>query len=217
MADSVRVLIADDHAVVRLGVRQLLDEEPDFEVVGEAVDGSQTLSLVESLQPDVVLMDIAMPGMDGLQATREIKARWPDVDVLVLTVHRSDKYFFEMLQAGASGYVLKGAEIGALVYALRVVSRGEVFIYPTMAQQLVRYYLSRAEGGAGSGPSLSPREKEILGLLAEAHSTKEIAEKLSISPSTVHSHRANLMSKLDLSSRRELIQYAQQRGFISDI
>ncbi len=216
MVNRIRVLIADDHTIVRSGVRLLLEAETDIEVVGEAVDGQEALRLVESLQPDVVLMDITMPVMDGLEATRRIKAKWPQIQVLVLTMHRSDEYFFEMLKAGASGYILKGAETSDLIHAVRVVGRGEVFLYPTMAQKLVKDYVNMIQWGEGTGSFLSPREKEILRLLSEGCSTKEIAEKLVISPSTVHSHRGNLMTKLGLSNRRELIQYARQRGLIQD-
>ncbi len=216
MVDSVRVLIADDHTIVRSGVRLLLSAEPDIDVVGEALDGAEALALTEALHPDVVLMDISMPGMDGLEATRHIKARWPDIHVLVLTMHRSDEYFFEMLKAGASGYVLKGAETNELIRAVRVVSRGEVFLYPTMAKKLLSDYLTRVEGSVEPGQSLSPREKQILRLLAEGYSNKEIAEKLVLSPSTIHTHRNNLMKKLGLTSRRELIQYARQRGILRD-
>jgi len=216
VADQIRVLIVDDHTIVRSGVRLLLEGEPDIEVVGEALDGGEALALVEVLRPHVVLMDIAMPGMDGLEATREIKARWPDINVLVLTMHRTDDYFFEMLKIGASGYVLKSAETGELVNAVRVVARGEVYLYPTMARQLVQDYLVRTEGSAAFDPSLSPREAEILQLLVDGYSNKEIAEKLVISPSTVYTHRNNLMLKLDLSNRRELIQYARKRGLLRD-
>ena len=216
MADLIRVLIADDHTIVRSGVRLLLAAEPDIEVVGEALNGREAVTQAESLQPDVILMDITMPEMDGLEATRQIKNRYPDIHVLVLTMHRSDEYFFEMLQAGASGYVLKGAETSELINAVRVVSRDEVFLYPTMAQKLVQGYLSLVEWDEDNLPSLSPREKEILHLLAEGYSNKEIAEKLVVSPSTVHTHRSNLMDKLELSNRRELIQYARQRGIIRD-
>ena len=216
MSDRIRVLIADDHIIVRSGLRLLLEAEADIDVVGEALEGGEALNLVEKHLPDVVLMDIAMPGMDGLEATRRIKASWPQIQVLVLTMHRSDEYFFEMLKAGASGYILKGAETSDLIHAVRVVGRGEVFLYPAMAQKLVKDYLNFIQWGEGTGSSLSPREKEILRLLGEGCSTKEIAEKLVISPSTVHSHRSNLMTKLGLSNRRGLIQYARQHGFIKD-
>jgi two-component system response regulator NreC len=214
VADLIRVLIADDHTVVRSGVRLLLETEPDIVVVGEARDGNEAVALAETLHPDVVLMDIAMPELDGLQATRQIKAAWPQINILGLTMHRTDEYFFEMLKAGASGYVLKGADTIDLINAVRIVSRGEVFLYPMMAQRLVQDYLRRATGEADTEIALSPREKEILQLLAEGYSSKEIAEKLVISPSTVHTHRSNLMSKLGLTTRYELIQFAREHGLM---
>ncbi len=214
MADQISVLIADDHTIVRSGVRLLLEAETDIRVVGEALNGREALELAESLQPDVVLMDISMPEMDGLEATKQLKTRFPHINVLVLTMHRSDDYFFEMLKVGASGYILKGAKTSELINAVRIVQRGEVFLYPSMTQKLVQGYLQLANWEDEGEPSLSPREKEIFRLLAEGYSNKEIAEKLVISPSTVHSHRANLMDKLGLGNRRELIQYARKRGLI---
>jgi len=213
---KIKVLIADDHTIVRSGVRLLLDAEPDIDVVGEALDGIEAVDLVESLQPDVVLMDITMPGMDGMEATRHIKAEWPDVNVLVLTMHRRDEYFFEVLKAGASGYVLKGAETNELIHAVRIVGRGEVFLYPTMTRKLVQDYLERATGSSETEDPLTPRERQILGLLAEGYSNREIAKKLVISPSTVYTHRSSLMEKLDLSSRHELIKYARRHGLLRD-
>ncbi len=214
MKKAIRVLIADDHTIVRSGVRMLLEAEEDFIVVGEALDGAKAIELTEKLQPDVVLMDIGMPEVDGLEATRQIKAQWPDVNVLVLTMHRSEEYFFEMLKNGASGYLLKGAETSDLIHAVRVVAQGDVFLYPAMARKLVNDYLNVAGGVASVDPQLSPRENEILRLLLEGYSNKEISEQLIISPSTVHTHRTNLMQKLGLSSRHELIQYARQRGLL---
>lgn len=216
MADEIRVIIADDHTIVRSGVRLLLEAEPGIRVVAEAVNGSDALTLVRQHQPDVVLMDIAMPGMDGLQATQEIKANWPHIQVLVLTMHRQEEYFFEMLRAGASGYVLKGADTSDLISAVRVVSEGGVFLYPTLARRLVQDYLSRVEGGGEPDSLLSPREREILGMLADGYSSAAIAEKLVISPSTVHTHRSNIMSKLGLNTRHELVQYARQHGLVTD-
>ncbi len=216
VADQISVLIADDHTIVRSGVRLLLEAETDIRVVGEALNGREALELAESLQPDGVLMDITMPEMDGLEATKEIKTRFPQINVLVLTMHRSDEYFFEMLKAGASGYILKGAKTSELINAVRVVYQGQVFLYPTMTQKLVNGYLKLSEWDEEVGPTLSPREKEILSLQAEGYSSKEIADRLVISPSTVHSHRGNLMDKLGLNNRRELIQYARKRGLIRD-
>ncbi|UCH60177.1 MAG: response regulator transcription factor [Anaerolineales bacterium] len=214
MNEYLKVLIADDHTIVRSGIKLLLEAEADIDVVGEALDGNQALAMAEALHPDVVLMDIAMPGMDGLEATRQIKSNWPDIKVLVLTMHRSDEYFFEMLKAGASGYILKGAETSDLINAVRVVGKGEVFLYPTMAQKLVSDYLRHLENESGAGDSLSQRERQVLKLLAEGFSNKEIAEKLVISPSTVYTHYSNLLNKLGFTSRHELIQYARKRGLI---
>ena len=216
MADQISVLIADDHTIVRSGVRMLLEAESDIRVVGEALNGREALELAESLQPDIVLMDITMPEMDGLEATKQLKTRFPQINVLVLTMHRSDDYFFEMLKAGASGYILKGAKTSELISAVRIVHQGEVFLYPSMTQKLVQGYLQLADWDNEGEPSLSPREKEVFRLLAEGYSNKEIAEKLVISPSTVYSHRSKIMDKLGLGNRRELIQYAKKRGLIQN-
>jgi len=216
VADQISVLIADDHTIVRSGVRMLLEAESDIRVVGEALNGREALELAESLQPDIVLMDITMPEMDGLEATKQLKTRFPQINVLVLTMHRSDDYFFEMLKAGASGYILKGAKTSELISAVRIVHQGEVFLYPSMTQKLVQGYLQLADWDNEGEPSLSPREKEVFRLLAEGYSNKEIAEKLVISPSTVYSHRSKIMDKLGLGNRRELIQYAKKRGLIQN-
>jgi DNA-binding NarL/FixJ family response regulator len=216
-SEPIRVLIADDHTIVRSGVRLLLNAEADMRVVGEALNGREALQLTESLQPDVVLMDIAMPVMDGLEATRQLKERFPQTQVIVLTMHRSDEHFFEMLKAGASGYILKAAQPGELVDAVRIVAQGQVFLYPTMAKKLLSDYLNRIEGGSDTAHELSPREKEILTMLAAGHSNKEIADKLVVSPSTIHSHRSNLMRKLGLSSRHELFQYARKHGLLNNL
>lgn len=214
MSKQIRVLVADDHTIVRSGVRMLLEAEPDIEVVGEALNGEEALALTELLRPDVILMDIAMPGLDGLQATRQVKSRWPEISVLILTMHRTDEYFFEALKVGASGYMLKAAETNELIDAVRIVGQGEVFLYPALARKLVQNYLLQVEGNVETDSPLSPRESEILKLLVDGYSNKEIAEKLVISLSTVHTHRTNLMRKLGLSNRRELIQYARQQGLI---
>lgn len=216
MSRQIRVLIVDDHTIVRSGLRLLLEDEPDIDVVGEAVNGREAQQLAASLRPDVILMDISMPEVDGVEATRHIKAHWPDINILVLTMHRTDDFFFDVLRAGASGYVLKGAETEELINAVRIVGRGEVFLYPTMAQKLVQSYLDQGSREPDLEPLLSPREKEVLFLLVDGYSNKEIAEKLVVSASTVHTHRSNLMNKLGLSSRRELIQYARQSGLTSD-
>ena len=217
MPEPIRVLIADDHTIVRSGVNLLLSSEPDIQVVGEATDGNSAVELAQQLKPDVVLMDIGMPELDGFEATRRIRERVPEAKVLVLTMHRSDEYLFQMLEAGAQGYVLKGAETGELINAVRTVARGEVFLYPSMARRLVQQFLRQAGADPPQRPRLTPREKQILNLVAEGYSSKEIAERLVVSPSTVHSHRTNLMQKLGLSTRHELVQYARRQGLIRDL
>jgi len=211
---TIRVLIADDHVIVRSGIKLLLESEEGIEVVGEAQNGREAIEMSNSLKPDIVLMDIAMPEIDGLEAARQIKSELPDTEILVLTMHRSEEYFFEMLKAGASGYLLKGAETSDLIQGIRTVAGGEVFLYPIMAQKLVRDYLTRLSNEETTNKLLSKREKEIILLLADGFTSKEIAEKLVISPSTVHSHRTNIMRKLDLNSRHELIRYAREKGLI---
>jgi len=216
VTDKIRVLIVDDHPIVRSGLQSLLMAETDIEVVGEATDGEEAITQTEALHPHVILMDISMPNMDGLDATRYIKSKYSEVQILVLSINRSDEYFFEMLRAGASGYILKTAKTEELLEAVRVVNQGEVFLYPIMAQKLVKGYLKLEDWENETKDILSPREKEILFLIAEGYSLKDIAEKLVISPSTVYSHRSNLMCKLGLNNRRELIEYARKRKLIQD-
>lgn len=213
MTDKIRILIVDDHPIVRSGLHSLLMAESNIEVVGEAADGKEGIEKTEALHPNVVLMDISMPSVDGLNATRQIKSKFPEIQILVLSMHRSDEYFFEMLRAGASGYILKTAKTSDVLEAIRVVNKGEVFLYPEMAQKLVRGYLKLTDWESETLTILSPREKEILFLIAEGYSSKNIAEKLVISPSTVYSHRSNLMSKLGLDKRHELIEYARKHEF----
>lgn len=217
MPDEINVIIADDHTIVRSGLNMLLSSESDIIVVGEAVDGESAIRLSQELKPDVVLMDIGMPGINGMEATKEIKSKLPDTNVLVLTMHRSEEYFFQMLEAGASGYVLKGAETHELINAVRVVARGDAFLYPSMARRLVAEYLSQSGFDPPGGGKITEREREILQLIAEGFTNKEIAERLVLSPSTIHSHRTNLMHKLNLSSRHELVQYARSHGLLRDL
>ena len=212
----IRIIIADDHTIFRSGLKLLLSSSTDFEVVGEAENGAQAVELTSELEPDIALIDIGMPELNGIEATRQIKERHPNTNVLILTMHRSDEYFFKALDAGASGYVLKGAETSELINALRAVARDEVFLYPTVARRLVEKYFEKLPGEASGLSKLTPREQEILQLLAEGYSNQEIADKLVISPSTVHTHRTNLMEKLNLSKRFELVRYARKHGFIHD-
>ncbi len=215
--NKIRVLIADDHAIVREGLRALLEVHPDIEVVGEATDGEEAVNKTVEVQPDIVLMDITMPRMNGLEATRQIKQRSPDIKILVLTMHEGDEYFFNILDAGASGYFVKGGSSSELISALRVVWHGDVFLYPVMAKKLLRDYLQRV--GAGDDKErydgLTNREREILKLIAEGHTNQEIADLLVLSTATVQTHRAHIMAKLGLHSRTELIKYAIRRGFIT--
>ncbi len=216
MPEIIRLLIADDHTIVRSGLHLLLESEPDIEVVGEATNGVSAVKLAEDLLPDVVLMDIGMPELNGIEATGQIKASTPDVVILILTMHRSDEYFFQALKAGASGYVLKGAETADLLIAVRSVARGDVFLYPSLARKLVQQYLNQTGVDSLEGPSLTQREREILKFIAEGYTTKEIAEQLVVSPSTVSSHRTNVMQKLNLAKRHELVQYAREHGFFHE-
>jgi two-component system response regulator NreC len=213
---KIKLVLADDHAVVRSGLRMLLQAQPDMEIVGEAESGTQALAQVRRLQPDVILMDIQMPGMNGIEATRQIKEAFAETAVLALTMHEDDQYFFEMLQAGASGYLPKRAAPDELVRAIRTVSRGEVFLYPSLATRLVQSYLKGDGGGDAVAlvSDLTPREQEVLVLIAEGLTNPEIADKLVISVKTVDRHRENIMRKLNLHSRIELVKYALRHGLI---
>ncbi|KRD12173.1 MULTISPECIES: response regulator [unclassified Streptomyces] len=211
----IRILLADDHALVRRGVRLILDREPDLEVVAEAGDGAEAVELARTRQVDLAVLDIAMPRMTGLQATRELVALKPEVRVLMLTMHDNEQYFFQALKAGASGYVLKSVADRDLVAACRAAMRDEPFLYPGAVTALIRNYLDRVRGGEEPPDQvLTAREEEVLKLVAEGHSSKEIAEMLFISIKTVHRHRANLLHKLGLRDRLELTRYAIRAGLI---
>jgi len=213
---TIRLLLADDHAVVRSGLRMLLEAQPDFEIVGEAETGTSAVAMVRELRPDAVLMDIQMPDLNGIEATKIIKEMSPKTAVLALTMHEDDHYFFEMLHAGASGYVLKRAAPDELVQAIRTVCRGDVYLHPTMAKRLVIDYLNRAEENESEKEysNLTPREQEVLTLIAEGHSNTEIANELFISIKTVDRHRENIMRKLNMHSRIDLVKYAIRTGLI---
>ncbi len=213
---QIRVLVADDHTIVRQGLRALLEVNPDIAVVGEAEDGAGAVRLSVEMHPDVVVMDISMPVQDGLAATRAIKREAPGTQVLILTMHESDEYFFRVLQAGASGYVLKRAAPSDLTAAIRAVARGEVFLHPAVAKRLVSDYLSRAEAGERQPgyQQLTPREREVLALVAEGLGNREIAERLVLSLSTVQTHYSHLLEKLGLQNRAGLIKYAIRHGLI---
>jgi len=211
----IRILLADDHALVRRGVRLILDREPDLEVVAEAGDGAEAIELARTHEVDLAVMDIAMPRMTGLQATRELVALKPGVRVLMLTMHDNEQYFFQALKAGAGGYVLKSVADRDLVAACRAAMRDEPFLYPGAVTALIRNYLDGVRHGEEPPDQvLTAREEEVLKLVAEGHSSKEIAEMLFISIKTVHRHRENLLHKLGLRDRLELTRYAIRAGLI---
>ena len=218
MTHRIRLLLVDDHAVLRAGLRTLLNAEPDMEVVGEAADGKQAVQKVAELEPEVVLMDISMPVLNGLEATRQIRRAHPQVKVLVLTMHDSEEYLFQVLEAGASGYVPKKAADTELINAIRAVYRGEAFLYPTAAKALIQDYLERARAGeeSDSFDRLTEREKEVLKLVAEGYTNQEIAYMLVISVKTVETHRARIMEKLEFRTRAELVRYALNRGLLTE-
>jgi two-component system response regulator NreC len=213
--NKIRVLLADDHTILRDGIRALLVDQADIEVIGEAEDGLSTVKMVGKLKPDVVIMDIAMPLLNGLEATRQIQRDYPQVKVLILTMHDNEEYIRQVLAAGALGYVLKDAAAHDLLGAIRAVQRGEAVLSPAITRLVIEDYLRWGDiRPADTSNGLTPREREILQLIAEGYTNKEIAEILSLSVKTIQSHRSNLMGKLDLHDRGELIKYAIQKKII---
>lgn len=216
---TIRVLMVDDHAVVRVGMRMLMESDPEIEVVGEGQTGREAIDLARELQPDVIVMDVTMPQMDGVEATRRIKQEMPHLAVLALTIHEGQDYFFRMLDAGASGYVPKRAAPDDLLRAIKVVASGAVFLEPGIAKDLVADYLTRVQDGSTqekeSYDVLTDREREVLTLIAEDCTNREIGNRLGISVKTVERHRENMMGKLNLHSRTELVKYAIRKGLIT--
>jgi two-component system, NarL family, response regulator NreC len=215
---KIRILLADDHTILRAGLKMMLNAQPDMEVVGEAQDGRQAVQEAQRLQPDVILMDITMPDLNGIEATRQIKRVLLEVKILVLTMHENDEYVFQALRAGASGYMLKEAADTELITAIHVIKSGQFYLSPTAQSVVVGDYLQRVRTGEerDSYSSLTEREREILKLVAEGHTNNQIAERLIISPKTVDTHRTHVMDKLNLHSRAELVKYAMRRGLLED-
>lgn len=214
---KIKVLLADDHAILRAGLKMLLNAESDMEVVAEAEDGAAAIEKTRELKPDVVLMDITMPGLNGLHATREIIRAHPDVKVLVLTMHEDETYLRQFLRAGASGYVVKKAVDTELISAIRAVYREDMYIYHSLAKEMVEDYLDspvKPERQTNQSSPLSKREKEVLTLIAQGYTNKQTAQKLHISVKTVETHRARIMKKLQLRNRAELVRYAIAEGFL---
>jgi two-component system response regulator NreC len=213
---STRLLLVDDHAVVRSGLKMLLGSESDVDIVGEASTAAEALEVSAQVKPDVILMDIGLPDLSGIDATREIKKRFPKVAIVALTIHEDEEYFFKMLDAGASGYVPKRAAPEELLTAIRAAATGEVYLYPSLAKLLVKDYLGQDHSAAEKSnlDGLTDREREVLTYLAEGTSNDEIAASLVISPKTVERHRENIMHKLNLHSRAELVRYAIRKGII---
>jgi two-component system, NarL family, response regulator NreC len=216
-SNLIRILLVDDHAIVRSGLRMLLESQPDLLIVGEADNGRAAVQLAQDLQPDIILMDITLPDISGVEATRQLQQAGCRSSVIALTIHEDEQFFFEMLQAGASGYVPKRAAPEDLLGAIRLVYNGEIYIYPQLTKLLVDDFLQRVEEDATSKATLdglTQREQEVLVALASGENSDEIAARLSISKHTVARHRENLMNKLGLHSRTELVKYAIRKGLI---
>ena len=215
--EPIRILIADDHAVLRAGLRLLLDGQEDMQVVDEAGDGWQTVEKAVSLKPDIVLLDITMPGLSGLEAARQIRQRAPEVKLLVLTMHDDEAYLRQFLQIGAAGYIVKKAADTELVAAIRAVNRGESFIHPSLTRVLIEGYLQQPQPvrAKESAEELTPRETEVLRLVAQGYTSQQIAQSLTISVTTVETHRAHIMEKLGLRGRAQLFRYAVSRGLLN--
>lgn len=213
----IKILLAEDHTIVRKGIRSLLDEEADIEVVGEAADGHEALEKVERLSPDIVLMDSTMPILNGLEATRQITKRFPQVKVLVLTMHTNEEYVFQFLQAGAVGYLVKQAAPKELISAIEAVYQGDYFLSPAISKTVIEEYVRQVKTTDKDDPyeQLTDREREVMQLIVEGFSNREIAERLHISLKTAGVHRINLMHKLNIHNLTELTKYAIRKGIIS--
>lgn len=221
MSEKIRVLIADDHTLIHEGLQAVLADEPDISIVGHAASGTDALALAKELAPDVILMDVRMPGMDGVEATRRIKAEVPGAKVVILTVYQDDEYLFNAVKAGAVGYILKDVSPEQLVHALRLASRGESLIDPALAARVLAEFskLASSNGQAKQGAAevyaaLTPREMEVLNLVAQGKSNKEIARDLGIEEKTVKNHMSNIFAKLQVNDRTQALIYAVRHGLV---
>ncbi len=217
MEKKLSIVLADDHTILREGLRALLTADSSFEIVGEARDGREAVRCIEKLGPDLLLMDLSMPRMSGMDAIREIKKRYPETKIIALTVHKTEEYLLTTLQAGADGYVLKDATHDELIMAIKNVMGGKSYLSPGVSEKVIEGYLEGKEitRSRSSWETLSQREREVLKLIAEGYKNKEIAEDLCISLKTVEKHRANLMKKLDLHNAATLTVYAVERGLVN--
>lgn len=210
----IRILIADDHALVRSGLRALLRAKPELEVVGEAGDGAETLRLAAELSPDLVLLDVSMPGESGIATARRLKEAHPELAVLFLTMHEDEGLLQEALHTGAAGYVIKRAEAPELLQAIHAACRGDVYVHPAMTRGLLRQPATTQRRRGSTEPELTPRELDVLRLLVRGNTNRQVAEELGLSTRTVESHRANLQGKLGLTSRVDLVEYAEERDLL---
>jgi two-component system response regulator NreC len=213
---KLRILLADNHKIMRKGLRLLINEQADMEVIGEADNGREAVALAQQLQPDVVIMDISMPELNGLKATEKLKGLRPDIKILTLTRHTDDGYLQQLLQAGVNGYVLKQSAADELVRAIRAVADGQTYLDPAITEQLVGGVGKRAVRGSPNKKELSPREVEVLRLIAWGYLNKEIAARLKISTKTVETHKANAMQKMGMKSRIDIVRYALLQGWLQE-
>jgi two-component system response regulator NreC len=211
---KTRVLIADDHAVVRAGLRLLLSQEASMELVGEATGGQEALRLTEDLTPEILILDLSMPDLDGLQVTRTVHEKFPQVKILILTVHEDEALLREAIYCGASGYVLKHAAESEMMNAIRAVQRGDIYVHSSLLRVLIEPNQSQEKPGPAPDETLTPREKDVLCLIVQGYTNREIADQLCISQRTVEGHRANLTAKLNIHSRVELLRYARSEGLV---
>lgn len=212
----INILIADDHGVLRAGLRALLNAEADFHVVDEAADGAETLRLAHQLSPDIVLLDVSMPGLSGIQVTRRLKEILPNIRILILTVHEDESLLREAIQAGASGYIVKRAVESELIDAIRAIWQGNLYVHPAMTHALLKDLTPAPTAKKAPLEPLTPREIEVIGLIAQGYTNRQIAASLNLSIRTVESHRAHITGKLGLRSRLELVRYAQEHGLLND-